>query len=98
MAIRKLPKIGDVITSDKIMFEGSEEWVITDTYQEPGKMGITPNDFTPGGLKITVQQLNIDGTYNEKGFVYKFHVTGKYRDLIDLKDINIIRKMKRIFV
>jgi hypothetical protein len=95
---KKLPEVGDVIKLNEIKFEGPEEWVITDTYQEPGKTGISPNDFIPGGLKVTIQQLNIDGTYNEKGFIYKFHATGKYKDLIDLKDIKIVRKMKRIFV
>ena len=94
----KMPEIGDVIKSDKIIFEGTDEWIVVETLQEPGKTGITPNDFTPGGLRLTTQQLNLDGTYNEKGFIYKFHVTGNYKDLIKLSDIKIVRKMKRIFV
>lgn len=94
----KLPTIGDVIKSDKIPFEGPDEWVVIETHREEGSFGITPNDYIPGGIRVTVQQLNLDGTYNEKGFIYKFHVTGKYKDLIDLEDIKTIRKMKRVFV
>jgi hypothetical protein len=96
--IKKLPKVGDVIKSDKIIFEGHDEWIVVDIFQEPNQTGIHPNEVIIGGLRITVRQLNPDGTYNDKGFEYKFHINGKYNDLIDLSEIELVRKMKRIFV
>lgn len=94
----KIPVVGDVIKSDKISFEGPDEWVVIESQREEATFGITPNDYIPGGIRLTVQQLNPDGTYNEKGFIYKFHITGRYKDLINIEELVITRKMKRIFI
>ena len=92
------PGVGDVIESDKILFEGHNEWIVIEVKMKGGKPGITGIDYKPDGYHVTVQQLNPDGTYNIKGFIHNFYMTGTFRNKILPSEIKITRRMKRIFV
>lgn len=92
------PIIGDVIVSEKLLFEGHIEWVVIDTVMRGGKPGITSIDYHPDGYHVSVQQLKKDGTYNPKGFIHKFYMTGNFRGKILPNEIKIERRMKRVFV
>ena len=86
------PKMGDVLKSSKLVFEGHDEWVVTEARWQPPRQGIFE------GWHITVQQLNPDGTYNERGFVHSFYASGDFNNLIEPKDVEIVRTMKRVFI
>jgi hypothetical protein len=92
------PGIGDVIKSDKILFEGHDEWIVIDVKMTGGKTGVSPIDYKADGYYVTVQQLEPDGTYSEKGFVHKFYMTGNFSNKIKPEEIEVVRRMKRIFV
>jgi hypothetical protein len=90
--IEKYPKMGDVIKSDKLLFEGPDEWIVVEARWNNKKSSIHE------GWYLVVQQLNEDGTYNEKGFTHSFFMTGEYPNMIPPKNIKIIRQMKRTFI
>lgn len=92
------PGIGDVIESDKLLFEGPKEWIVIDTKMQGGKPGLSGIDYKPDGYYVIAQQLKKDGTYNEKGFIHKFYMTGTFPNKILPSEITITRRMKRIFV
>lgn len=92
------PGIGDVIKTDKITFEGSREWIVIEVKMKGGHTGVTSIDYKADGYNVTVQQLNLDGTYNEKGYIHRFYMTGSFPNKIKPDEVKIVRHMKRIFV
>lgn len=94
----QFPSEGDVIESKKLIFEGPKEWIVTHIEMSGGQSGTTPIDYKPDGFHVTAQQLNSNGTYNQKGFIHKFYMSGNFANKIEPKEIKITRRMKKTYI
>jgi hypothetical protein len=96
MAKSKLPKVGDVVISEKI---GKGEYVVeTAAYSGGGTgSGAGGSYSVPDGWHVKVRRLNQDGTFNQKGRTKSFYMSRGFCDYIDPKDVQIVRKMTFTF-
>lgn len=59
-----------------------------------GGTGPDVRDPYPDGWHVKAIRLKVDGSYNKKGEVIEFYVTGCFRHTVEVKDIEILGTMK----
>ena len=69
------------------------KFVVEKANMEGGGTGHGAGDVYPDGWHVEARRLNEDGTYNPKGEVILFYMSGCFTNTVEMKDIQIVSKM-----
>ena len=70
------------------------KFVVEMANMEGGGTGHGAGDVYPDGWHVEARRLNKDGTYNPKGEVILFYMTGCFSNMVEKKDVQIVSKLK----
>jgi len=76
---------------------GQAKFVVEEAQMEGGGTGMGPGDVYPDGWAVYARRLHDDGTYDPKGEVIMFYMSGCFNNMVYMEDIEIVGKMKRQF-
>ena len=76
--------------------EGNRDFIVIDTRMTGGGTGMGRHDVYPDGWRVTVQQLDKKGRFDESGLTFQFYQSGCFTCMIP--QCHVVGKMKRTFV
>lgn len=74
------------------------KFVVETAKTQGGGNGHGPHDTYPDGWYIRARRLNEKGTYNPKGEVICFYMSGCFTCVVEPRDVKIVGKMQMRFV
>ena len=77
---------------------GESLFVVEKAQMQGGGTGHGPHDIYPDGWYVEARRLNEDNSYNPDGELIKFYQSGCFNCLIPEVEVEIVGKMKQIFI
>lgn len=74
------------------------KFVVEAANMQGGGTGHGPCDVYPDGWHVRARRLNKDGSYDPKGEVICFYMSGCFTCMIEPKDVQIVGKMQMRFI
>ncbi len=74
------------------------KFVVEEANMQGGGTGHGPGDIYPDGWHVQARRLNKDGSYNPKGEVICFYMSGCFTCMVEPKDLQVVGKMQMRFV
>lgn len=74
------------------------KFVVESANMQGGGTGHGPGDVYPDGWHVQARRLNNNGTYDPKGEVIRFYMSGCFTCIIDKSDVKVVGKMQMWFV
>ncbi len=71
---------------------------VVETARMQGGGIVSPGDGYPDGWHVQARRLNDDGTYNPRGEVIQFYMSGCFTYMVEPKDVKVVGKMQMRFV
>jgi TnpA family transposase len=91
----------ETITEELGAYDASRitaKFVVEEAKLQGGGTAHGPGDIYPNGWYVRARRLNKDKSYNPKGEVICFYMSGCFTCIVELKDLQVIGKMRMKFV